>query len=335
MRRVRSLTLVRACREAGVRAAVAAAAPGARVLAAVHCRVPLSELLDVEPAPEVTAVTHDRLSAPVLVAPVPGRLRGASRLPGGGPVGGAAPHAAADGYTSLCFASDAPLRLAAFQDWVTAGLPPAAARVKGVVRFAEDLGTAPSSTFHMSGRRRLAITLDEGGGGGAAPAAGARLAVIGRCLDAETVRAQFAALVAPTAGADGGSSAGAAAVARARDAAAARVAADARLELRAPRGAAGSLVHFRVTGALPGGVSAAAAEAAHGVDFGALNEEVVGRANARGGGRVFASTDRDPSDGALLIRFDVGGALDFGGVLDALLVEAAVVAPVHLARIPH
>ena len=61
--------------------------------------------------------------------------------------------------------------------------------------------------------------------------------------------------------------------------------------------------------------------------------------NGRGGGRVFLTTDRAAADddggACVLVRYALGGAAPFEEAFEALVAEAAAIAPTYLARIPH
>jgi G3E family GTPase len=104
---------------------------------------------------------------------------------------GTADHLAIEGFTSLSFASDAPLSLRKFQNFLDNQLPETVFRAKGILWFNE---SDRRHVFHLAGKR---FSIDDTDWPGERRN---QLVLIGRDLDHDRLRRQLQACVARDAG---------------------------------------------------------------------------------------------------------------------------------------
>jgi G3E family GTPase len=154
---------------------IRALAPGARILRTTQCRVALPLILSVG------LFQSDRFFADPEQA----------HAGHGHAAGHRHDHLAADGFEALSFASERPLAVHKFQDFLER-LPDTVYRGKGVLALAE---SEQRYVFHLVAKR-FSLDPSERDGG-----AGNRLVLIGRNLDRDALRCGLEACLAPS---DGG-----------------------------------------------------------------------------------------------------------------------------------
>ena len=147
--------------------------PDARLLRSVNADVPLRLLLSVG------LFDGGRDDGPHAVG---------DRVPGHGAHDHAgADHLSIEGFTAVSFASDAPLSLARFQDFLERQLPAGVFRAKGILWFEE---SDRRHVLHLAGKR---LSMDSGGWTGARKN---HLVLIGKDLDHSRLLAQLQVCVA-------------------------------------------------------------------------------------------------------------------------------------------
>ncbi|MGA7488159.1 MAG: GTP-binding protein [Xanthobacteraceae bacterium] len=153
-------------------ASIRTLAPAARILRSTQCRVPLPLVLSVG------LFQSDRFFADPDLTEA-GRDHAAGHGHG---------HLAADGFEALSFASERPLAVHKFQDFLER-LPDNVYRAKGVLALAE---SDKRYVFHLVGKR---FALDESERDGPA---GSKLVLIGRGLDRARLMRALEACLAPS-----------------------------------------------------------------------------------------------------------------------------------------
>lgn len=299
-------------------------APDAELIATNFSAVPLPRILDVaEVAPSTKVVTHEAMTQPLLVSASGGAIRKTIPKPKGSvnvvkPAEDGRPHGhshggdahehkehlARDEFLSVDFSSTAPMSLARFQDYLCRRLPAGVVRAKGFVWVRED-GRLPR-TFHLSGRRRYEFAAESSVSAWESRPV-VQLVLIGRGLEAHSVRAELQAVV------DASAEDAAAEAARGdRDSADVVVSDDVLAAVKSAQaliGADGSfelvddddesslearahpaLVRFRITGAAFVGMAAVDMERDEGVNFNELNADLLRAVNMAGGRALLCNT---------------------------------------------
>lgn len=278
------------------REVVSARAPGARVIECVDADVPLPSILDVDMIGQPEGKSgHDwgASAMPYVLSPTGGRLRKrkqeekvnvvtrgpfsldptkkTTHVPGG----------AQSTCNSLAYEGTKPLVFARFQHWATAMIPKSTARSKGVVTFVEDVERV-SYDFHFSGKSRLEL---EPSVGELASATSTCLVIIGVDLDEDSVMRDIRTLEEPLPVVNMD------AVRRIKEDVARAMAEDLRFEIMDNSDDGdNALVSFRLTGAASNGFTVAELEESHGVDFNAMNLELLRAVNAGGTGTCLVPT---------------------------------------------
>ena len=277
---------------------VASKAPGARVIECVNANAPLTSILDVEMLPQPEGKSgHDWGTGPLpyVLSPTGGRLRkqkpeDAPKIVTRGPLSldkKTTTHFAG-GKQSKCnsfaYETSSPLVFARFQHWATKMIPKATLRSKGVLTLAEDANRI-SYDFHFSGKSRLEL---EPSVGELVSATSTCLVIIGVGLDEESVMRNIRALETPLPDE---------AVRVTREVkrlVAATMAEDLRFEVdENSLEDESALVSFRLTGAASNGFTTAELEESHGVDFNAMNIDLLRAVNTAGRGGCLAPTNRE------------------------------------------
>jgi len=273
------------------REVVAAKAPGARIIECVDANVPLPSILDVDMVSQPEGKSgHDWGSSamPYVLSESGGRLRKPkeeARIAARGPFSldltkktTHVPGGPRSSCTSLAYETFKPLVFARFQHWATTLIPKQTVRSKGVVTFVED-GERVSYDFHFSGKSRLEL---EPSVGELVSATSTCLVIIGLDLDEERAMIDIRALEQPL------PASALDALPGIKAAVASAMAEDLRFEIE-PLGD-DALVTFRLTGAASNGFTVAELEESHGVDFNAMNLELLRAVNAAGCGTCLAPT---------------------------------------------
>lgn len=278
------------------RAHVDAKAPGARVVECVNADVPLTSILDVDVVPQPEGKSgHDWGSGPLpyVLSASGGRLRKPKgdepKIVTRGPLSldpakrtTHLPSQSRGSCNSLSYETSSPLVFARFQHWATKMMPSATIRSKGVVTLAEDDEARESYDFHFSGKSRLEF---EPSVGELSSATSTCLVLIGAGLDEERVMRDVRALEQPL------SAAASRAVPTVKRLVAEEMATDLRFEIEPiDESDDEALISFRLTGAASNGFTTAELEESHGVDFNALNLELLRSVNASGSGVCLAPT---------------------------------------------
>jgi len=277
------------------RAHVEAKAPGARVVECVNADVPLTSILDVDVVPQPEGKSgHDWGSGPLpyVLSASGGRLRKPKgdepKIVTRGPLSldpaKRTTHLASQSRgscNSLSYETSSPLVFARFQHWATKMMPSTTIRSKGVVTLAEDKARE-SYDFHFSGKSRLEF---EPSVGELSSATSTCLVLIGAGLDEERVMRDVRALEQPL------PAAAARAVPTVKRLVAEEMAKDLRFEIEPiDESDDEALISFRLTGAVSNGFTTAELEESHGVDFNALNLQLLRSVNASGSGVCLAPT---------------------------------------------
>jgi len=161
-------------------------------------------------------------------------------------------------------------------------MPSATIRSKGVVTLAEDGDERESYDFHFSGKSRLEF---EPSVGELSSATSTCLVLIGAGLEEDRVMRDVRALEQPL------PAAAMRALPTVKRLVAAEMAKDLRFEIEPIDGSdEDALISFRLTGAASNGFTPAELEESHGVDFNALNLELLRSVNASGSGVCLAPT---------------------------------------------
>ena len=275
---------------------VHAKAPGARVIECVNADVPLTNILDVDVVPQPEGKSgHDWGSGPLpyVLSASGGRLRKPKgdepKIVTRGPLSLDSskktthlPSQSRGSCNSLSHETSSPLVFARFQHWATKMMPSATIRSKGVVTLAEDGDERESYDFHFSGKSRLEF---EPSVGELSSATSTCLVLIGAGLEEDRVMRDVRALEQPL------PAAAMRALPTVKRLVAAEMAKDLRFEIEPIDGSdEDALISFRLTGAASNGFTPAELEESHGVDFNALNLELLRSVNASGSGVCLAPT---------------------------------------------
>jgi len=276
---------------------VASKAPGARVIECVNANAPLTSILDVEMLPQPEGKSgHDWGTGPLpyVISPTGGRLRkqipeDAPKIVTRGPLSlNKKTTHFAGGKQSMCnsfaYETSSPLVFARFQHWATKMIPNATLRSKGVLTVTEDANMI-SYDFHFSGKSRLEL---EPSVGELVSATSTCLVIIGVGLDEESVMRDIRALETPLPD-------DAVKVTReVKRLVAATMGEDLRFEVDENSLVDDSaLVSFRLTGAASNGFTTAELEESHGMDFNAMNIDLLRAVNTSGQGVCLALTNRE------------------------------------------
>jgi len=185
---------------------------------------------------------------------------------------------------SFAYETSSPLVFARFQHWATKMIPNATLRSKGVLTVTEDANMI-SYDFHFSGKSRLEL---EPSVGELVSATSTCLVIIGVGLDEESVMRDIRALETPLPD-------DAVKVTReVKRLVAATMGEDLRFEVDENSLVDDSaLVSFRLTGAASNGFTTAELEESHGMDFNAMNIDLLRAVNTSGQGVCLALTNRE------------------------------------------
>jgi len=281
-------------RLARARAVVEDKARGARVLECVDANVPLTSILDVDMVPQPEGKSgHDWGAGPLpyVLSASGGRLRKpkteAQKIVVRGPLSldpsRKTTHFAGGSQSScnsLAHETTSPLVFARFQHWATKMMPAATIRAKGVLTLAED-ENRESYDFHFSGKRRLEL---EPSVGELVSATSTCLVVIGVGLNEEEIMRDIRALEQPL------PLSCVAAIPSVKRAMTRAMAKDLRFEIDDSVDEDNALILFRLTGAASNGFTVAELEESHGVDFNAMNLDLLRAVNSSGDGLCLAPT---------------------------------------------
>lgn len=267
-------------------------APAARVLECVDADVPLPSILDVDVVPQPEGKSgHDWGSGPLpfVLSSTGGRLRKTKTdepvvVVRSGPLsldpskktthfsGGKR-----SSCNSVAYETNAPLVFARFQHWATKMMPKSTMRSKGVLTLEEDV-VRQSYDFHFSGKCRIEL---EPSVGELLSATSTCLVVIGTGLEEERLMRDIRTLEQPL------PREAIRALPEIKRRMARAMAEDLRFEIEDVGDsfeATDALIAFRLTGAASNGFTVGELEESHGVDFNAVNLDLLRAVNASGAG---------------------------------------------------
>jgi len=298
-------------------------APGARVLTCVDADVPLTSILDVDIVPQPEGKSgHDWGSGPLpfVLSSTGGRLRKTKMdepfvVVRSGPLsmdpskrtthfsGGKR-----SSCNSVAYETNAPLVFARFQHWATKMMPKTMLRSKGVLTFAEDIAHQ-SYDFHFSGKCRMEL---EPSVGELVSAASTCLVVIGTSLEEDRMMQDIRMLEQPL------SHQAIRALPEIKRRMTQAMAEDLRFEIECVCDLTeemDSLISFRLTGAASNGFTVGELEESHGVDFNAMNLDLLRAVNSSGAGECLLapikSTEKTTKFGAPQIFLRIAAVSGF------------------------